>query len=165
MQKNRSVVGLYSAFGNWPIPPQEGRGLIARFKRASWSLPKRRGKEYMLELFQEQFPDGEFIDTDENEQWLEKVGNIDTVVLLFPDAIGHGFTEIYAKTSALIDERTNVLVLNGRRRLFHYNKKAQRALCIRRFLEKWMVGEFIFVIPFVLITPFFLIVDFLKGRK
>lgn len=63
----------------------------------------------------------------------------DTIVLLYPDAIG---LQYHALEQRLLTMKARqYLVLNGRRRIFVWDDASRRALAWRRFLTSWRVPE------------------------
>jgi hypothetical protein len=107
-----------------------------------------RSKEYMLNLLHEKFPEAEFID-------LEHPPSPGKVILLYPDSIGLGWGKIENRLKIQIQ---NIIVLNGRKRVFEFTSSVQRTLLLRRFLEMTFLPE-------ILLTPFVLFYGALVATK
>ena len=88
----------------------------------------------------------------------------DTVVLLFPDSIGLGFTPIERAVSAHKRDLANVVALNGRNRDFRLNAATRLGLRLRRVLEWTMLPEMALLPVFVVATPLLWIFDAVRGR-
>lgn len=99
-----------------------------------------RSKEYMLKLLQEKFPGAEIVD-------LEQPRSPGRIILLYPDSIGLGWRKIEKKIAAQTQE---LIVLNGRRRIFDLTSSTHKQLLLRRFLEMTFLPE-------ILLTPFILL--------
>jgi len=76
-------------------------------------------------------------------------GGYDTIVLLYPDAIGLGWGHVERIVAHLNPPHT--LVINGRRRVFAWDKKSRRMLTWRRLVESSWVLELV-MIPTVLLV-------------
>lgn len=48
----------------------------------------------MKELFAQRYPDGCFINADEDRDWPNHISKADVIVLLYPDSIGIKFSRI-----------------------------------------------------------------------
>lgn len=70
------------------------------------------------------------------------IGNgYDTVIFLYPDAIGLGWKETERKLLHL--KAPQYLVINGRKRIFVWDRDSRGALALRRFVAKAWVLEMI----------------------
>lgn len=119
----------------------------------------------MRALFAERFPQGEFINVDVDHDWQKKACGADSLVLLYPDAIGLGFHDLERDVQRVKKTWAEVRALNGRRREFLLNRTTFRALRFRRFIEMGMVGEMAAIPLFVLSSPLLLVVDWARGRR
>lgn len=68
----------------------------------------------------------------------------DTVVLVWPDALGLGCELL--ESALLADPARRVLVVNGRRRVYALTRSARRALRLRRFLARTRAVELAFAL-------------------
>jgi len=75
-------------------------------------------------------------------------GYYDTVIFMFPDAVGLGFDGVERVFTKFNYER--VLVINGRRRFFILDSHSRKALIFRRFMARaW--GFEMLLVPFILV--------------
>ncbi len=121
------------------------------FQIKPWWMPEKlyrvvcqrsnpRSKDYMMELLHDKFPDAKLID-------LKKKHYGCKIILLYPDSIGIGFRKI---ESILKMYNNEIIVLNGRKRVFALKPSVHKQLLLYRFLE-------ITFLPEILITPFFVL--------
>ncbi len=161
-----SVIGLFE--DNWDEDYREKLYDFSHpyrvYRSAIQFKANPRKPDYMKKLFKEHFPDGEFLNIDECDNWKQKLQNADRIVLLFPDATGlrSGTIRTAVTQSQPCDETP--VVLNGRKRLFQLNTETKRKLMVRRYLEKGMVFEFCALMVFVTVTPFITLYDWMRGR-
>lgn len=134
-------------------------GFLRKFNRVLCLKSNSRPKEYMKNLFNEIYPEGKFIEIDNNFKKYKEYFENNKIILLYPDSIGIGFEKIekYLKGS-------KVYVLNGRKRKFKLSKGMKIRMKLRRFLERTMFLEFIFIPIFIISTAIFLFMDLLRGR-
>ena len=91
-----------------------------------------------------------------------KEARYDTIVLAYPDAIGLGWGPTERLLLSL--KAAHYVVINGRRRVFFWDRATRRELRLRRFMAKAWVFEMMLV-PFVLAaTVGFAVCDALTGR-
>jgi len=119
----------------------------------------------MKSLFDSQYPGVPFVNVQQDDSWRDLAGGADILVLLYPDAIGLGFTQLEEDVWRLKPGWAEVRVLNGRHRDFLLNRTTLRALRARRWIERLMLMEFLMAAIFVCVTPLLLIVDFVRGRR
>ena len=159
----QSIVGLFH--NGWQADYDGRQSLAGLYRRAVWLKANPRSEAYMRELFAERYPQGRFINADEQPDWPVHLRAADTVVLLYPDAIGIGFSAIETMVRKQKKDWATVRVLNGRRRDFIWQRRVTRQLRLRRFLERSMLGEALAIIIFAAVTPFFLASDLVRGRR
>lgn len=164
MTQNKTVALYYDP---WSQNKPGSTGWLSifssRFMKAVRSKSNPRDEAYMRDLLDQRYPDAELVRYGEACD-NNKFQQADKLVLLYPDAIGLGFGSLEKEIFDLIDEATELHILNGRRRDFLLDKKVYRSLRLRRFLEKSMLGEFAFTLVFIAVTPFFLVIDWMRGR-
>jgi hypothetical protein len=119
----------------------------------------------MKKLFFSHWPNGDYVNPDKDSNWERRIPLAERVILLYPDAIGLGFRSIENQVFRLKKTWAYVYVINGRRREFPLNKSVLRQLRLRRFLERWMIGEIVATFLFVGVTPVLLIVDWARGCR
>lgn len=159
------VVAVYH--NPWPESPLERPGLgdpVALYRYAIWYKANPRNAEYMRSLLASHYPDVEWINTQDDPAWAERLGGTDTVVLLYPDAIGLGFAAVERTVMARKLAWAGVTVINSRRRKFLLNCTTRMGLRLRRFLEWTMLPEFLFLPVFIVATPILWAFDLLRGR-
>jgi hypothetical protein len=160
----RKVVGIFH--NPWQSAYDPRRSVAELYRRAVWLKANPRDEEYMKALFQERYPDGEFVNIDRDDEWRRRLAEAATVVLLYPDSIGLHFARV---ESAILKGRRSdaaeVRVLNGRRRDFALSGRARRELRWRRLAERAMLGEALMIVGFVVVTPFFVAADLLRRRR
>jgi hypothetical protein len=160
----RAVVGLYRSV----LPTgMAGRHLETRspgalYRKALSAKANPRPLEYMRARFDERFAGGAVIDVDAEPAWRERAAAADTVVLLYPDAIGLGFGTVERSLPAASGPP---IVLNGRRREFPLDRGTRRSLRVRRVLEWTMAPELVATVAFLVVTPVLLVLDWIRGRR
>jgi hypothetical protein len=165
---NNRTIGIF--FSPWnpylsTASAKRSRNPLTMYRRAFWYKANPRDVTYMKRLFTEHFQEGMFINVDEDPLWRDKLSDVDTVALLYPDAIGQGFYRLENEVQRKKRKSAAMRALNGRRRGFLLTRSTLLGLRIRRILERWMVGELMALILFVLITPVFLLKDLLRGHR
>ena len=150
-----SVVGVLhypwgEDYGYTALPRKRPRRI---YRRTLWWKSNPRGPDYMRALFAERYPDGTLHEGDAPPA-------ADVTVLLYPDAIGLGFAPLERRLRG----RT-LRVLNGRRRDFALDERAQRELALRRFLERTMLVEAIALPLFLILAVPMLVFDLVRGRR
>jgi hypothetical protein len=159
------VVALYH--NPWPQAGMErpqGRSLGALYRYAVWYKANPRSAEYMRALLAERLPEALWVSTGTDADWRQRIAAADQVVLLYPDAIGLGFSAVERALMGSKRPWAGVSVLNGRRRKFLLNGATRRALRLRRALEWTMLPELLFLPVFVAVTPVLWTLDRIRGR-
>jgi hypothetical protein len=118
----------------------------------------------MHAVLAEHCPDAELVSTSEDSSWSDRVAQADKVVLLYPDAIGLGFSAVERVVYKRKKVWAGVSVLNGRRRSFRLNAISRLSLRIRRSLEWTMLFELLFLPVFLVATPLMWVIDLARGR-
>jgi hypothetical protein len=162
------TVGIF----NYPWPPEyiEGKtpmregALPDLYRKAVWNKANPRREDYMKARFFEVWPDGIFVSANQ-ANWRDHLADADTIVLLYPDAIGLGFRQLEKQVFKTKKKWAAVRVLNGRRRQFLLNASVRRQLLWRRFLERSMLAEFVAIVPFVILTSLLWIFDWARGHR
>jgi hypothetical protein len=118
----------------------------------------------MRSLLAERYPASTFIDVGPGPVAARTLSGASKIVLLFPDAIGLGYSTI-ERDLARYAPLGSVEVLNGRKRHFTFDGRSRWALHYRRFLEWTMLIECCVGVSILVATPFLLLVDFVRGQK
>lgn len=154
------IMGVFS----YPWSDVYSDKIVDLYRRALWLKANPRSEEYMKSLFLGHFPNGIYINADKDSEWESHISSADTVFLLYPDSIGVGFSKLESIVFKKRKIWAAVRILNGRKREFLLDKSTRRQLHLRRFLERWMLGESLAMAFFVVITPFILMFDWVRGR-
>ena len=140
------IIGLFHS--PWDADParlRASRSVPQMFRYAVWFKANPRDAAYMQQLLGERSPGAEFVNVDQRADWRDAAAGADTIVLLYPDAIGLGFAPLERKIAHTKKAGAVVRVINGRRRDFAWNGATRFALRVRRIIERTMLGEIIFV--------------------
>jgi hypothetical protein len=160
------VVGLYHwSWGPSPAQQKGRRSPVSLYRYAVWFKANPRSREYMRALFEERYPGGMFLESDDASTWRAAIRSAGIVVLLYPDATGIGWRRVDRETRRLLAPQAVLRVLNGRRRDFALDGATRRALVLRRLLERSMLAELAFIPVFLCTTPVLLLNDWLRGRR
>jgi hypothetical protein len=154
-------------FSPWPADglkrPPRSRPL-AQYRYAVWYKANPRSADYMRALQQERFPEADVVEARAEKDWRGRIAQADTIVLLYPDAIGLGFGAIERSVLSHKAKSATVEILNGRRRQFRLTGRTLWALRLRRFLEWTMLPELVFIPVFIVVTPVLWTIDAVRGR-
>lgn len=96
-----------------------------------------------------------------DRRYLDSQSNFETVVLVYPDALGltwGGLERLAAKRSR------NLVIANGRRRVFTWDRRMARSLAVRRFLSNTRLIELIWGILVIPAAALLAAFDFARGR-
>lgn len=160
-----NVVGIFrDCWARIREAPTTWRHPFGLWQKAVWYKANPRSADYMRALLAERYPHAEFLNIGSDVIPPDALGDVSKVVLLYPDAIGLGFTPVEDDVARHVSHAT-VEVLNGRRRQFAFDGASRRALRFRRFLEWTMLVECFTGIVILLATPFLILVDFVRGKK
>jgi hypothetical protein len=155
------TVGLLYLPPDYAAPRMGWRAIWRRHIVANAAV---RDREYMAALFQSRFPSGNLHIVENDHVPTEVLAAADTVVLLFPDAIGVDWQPIERQVHPCSTGK-RLLMLNGRRRLLRLDSETRQRLARRRFLETWRLPEFAFLSIFVIVTPILAFLDLIRGRR
>ncbi|EFO33985.1 hypothetical protein TRICHSKD4_0589 [Roseibium sp. TrichSKD4] len=96
-----------------------------------------------------------------NSEHVEGQANFETIVLIYPDALGLTWTKLERSASKKTD---NLVIANGRRQVFTWNRQMARSLAVRRFLSNTRVVELVWGIMILPISAILSAFDFARGR-
>lgn len=139
-------------------------GLLRSWSRHLAGSAGIRTPEYMKALFTKTFPGGALTEVATGKVPDDFGTQARHIVLLYPDAIGMNFGWIERTLVRRLPSKS-ILVLNGRRRHFRLDRDMRRKLTVRRFLERFRIPEFAFLVLFVAVTPILILFDLLRGRR
>lgn len=148
------VLGLFAS------PLADARSLYRRGLRYK---ANPRSSAYMRTLFEERWPNGRFIDVADDRSWQTALVDAERIVLLYPDAIGIGFSRI--ERAVRRSHPGSIEVVNGRRRRFTLDPRVRRALGMRRLLAWTMGAEALVGAMILLVSPFLAAYDAARGRR
>jgi hypothetical protein len=161
------VVGLFSR--PWredlTVSAPPARNPLKMYHWAVWYKANPRGEGYLRALFKGHYPEGEFINIENENDWNATVVQADEVVLLYPDAIGLGFTRLEREVKRQLKPWAGLRVINGRRRNFRLGASTLLGLRLRRIVERAMLGEVLAILVFLLATPVLVVKDWWGGRS
>lgn len=160
-----NIIGIF--YDHWTgirEAPTTWRNPFSLWRKAVWYKANPRSADYMQALLAERYPHATFLNIGSNTLTPGVLGGASKVVLLYPDAIGLGFTPVEHSVARQASQAA-VEVLNGRRRQFAFDAASRRALRSRRFLEWTMLVECLTGIVILLATPFLIFADFVRGKK
>ena len=156
-----TTIGIYCE----PLTRNAARsGIAGHLYRHYKSNLIPRNAAYMRKLFQSHYGDGEFFDLDQNTNWRERIPEADCIVLLYPDPIGLGFSQLERDVRRHHAASAELRFLNGRGRSLPLSNKVRRQLALRRVLIRAFAFEAMAVIPFIAVTLYFLASDAVRGR-
>lgn len=159
----RKVVGVFHNPWREDYDPQ--RSLAELYRRAVWLKANPRREDYMRALFDERYPAATYVNADRERDWAQAVADADTIVMLYPDATGLYFSGFEHRVRREMKGWATLRVLNGRRRDFVLSGRVRRALRVRRFLERTMLGEVLAIVIFAAASPVFVLSDLVRGRR
>lgn len=113
--------------------------------------------------------EGETLMPEKHYAWIRQIQTVlvdlsgyDTVVLLYPDAIGLGWDTLERTVGDLHAQQC--IVINGRRRIFIWDHASRRALAWRRLLYRFSFLEGLFAALLFVASVWFAVADLCAGR-
>jgi len=94
-----------------------------------------------------------------------RLKDADEIVLLWPDSNGYGWFGVERRILAWKKKHSKIMILNGRRRCFNLSRSLWIMYLLRRFMERFWIGEIIFSLFFLCISPFLMLWDFIRGKQ
>ena len=163
---NGAVVGLFlDRWRNEVAAPRRRRiDPGALWRKAVWFKANPRSADYMRARLEERCPGAQFIELFAGQDFHATLAGAERVILLYPDAIGLGFSRLERYVLARVPDAA-VLVLNGRRRFFVLDRGTRRRLLVRRALEQTMLIECLAGLAMLIATPILLAFDLARGRR
>lgn len=157
-----SVVGvLHHRWRDDMSAPVPWRKPWQRFRKGVWFKANPRPAGYLEAAFAGRFPGGRLIST----PGAGELRSARTVVLVYPDAIGLGCSSIERRVRRVAPRGAELLVLNGRNRVFPLTRMTLIRLRVRRLLEWTMAPETIAAVVMVPAGCVLALWDFLRGRR
>jgi hypothetical protein len=151
------------------VPVVIKKGVLGRTLRKFCGLSKERrnprDESYMRRLASSELGDSATVKhiSEFSEQDLEYASEI---VLLWPDGNGYGWFQLERRFLNLSRQRNIPLgVLNGRRRMFRVSGSKLIPYWINRNVERFWIGEAVFLAVFLATTPILLAWDWSRGHR
>ena len=157
-------IGIYNNSGSWKKPSNKSNSFFAKFNRASWNLIERKEKIIMIKIFKEIYPKSEFLEfSNLNENYKNLKKNLEKfkkIILISNDPLAHG--QIKTIKFLLKLENKEIILLNSYKRQIKLNKLTLFELTIKQILEKYMVLEFISILPLFILSILLSLLDFFR---
>lgn len=93
--------------------------------------------------------------------YLEALAGYDTIVLVYPDALGLTWSKLERSAAR---KSINVIIANGRRQVFTWNRRIAKSLAVRRFLSNTRIMELLWGVLIIPISATLAVFDFARGR-
>lgn len=157
-------IGIYNNSSSWTEPSIKSDSFFAKFKRASWNLIERKNKTAMIKIFKEIYPKSEFLELsnlNQNYKTLKKnLEEFKKIILISNDPLGHG--QIKTIKFLLKLKNKEIILLNSYKRQIKLNKLILFELIVKQTLERYMVLEFILMLPLFILSILFGLLDLFR---
>jgi hypothetical protein len=140
------------------------RRLMAKIDKVTRYKRNPRTAEYMRALATNALPQAEIIEVN-GPVPVARIAAARTIVLVWADATGYGWTPLERAVFAAKDRGATVYALTGRGRHIQLTPRALLAFRARRVVERLWLGEAVMVAALLLIAPFLVVWDFGRGRR
>ena len=145
-----------------PLSAQDGvlekLDRVARYKR------NPRSREYMRQLAASVLPTATVVEVD-GALPRAAISQARHVVLLWPDAIGYGWSRLEREVFNFKRRDAQVYALSGRRRTFRLTTGTLFGLRLRRLAERLWLGEALMALSLLVSAPFLVMWDFARGHR
>lgn len=138
--------------------------LLAAFDRAARYRRNPRPPEYMRSLAAEVFPGAEILEVHGTVP-AARIAAASHIVLLWPDAIGFGWSPIERGVFRARRRAARVSALTGRRRSVPLTRRTLLAFRLRRVAERLWLGEIATAAAMLVTAPVLVGWDLAKGRR
>ena len=139
-------------------------GLMSKLDRIARYKRNARSREYMRQVAANLLPQARIVEV-EGAMPAATVAPAAHIVLLWPDAIGHGWTPLERQVFRFKREDASVYALTGRRRVFRLTRGTLWGLRLRRLAERLWLGEAVMALGLLLSAPFLVMWDFARGHR
>lgn len=146
------------------LPSSSPRRVLAILDKVARYRRNPRSRDYMRALAAAAFPGGDLLEMDRDVP-AARIASASHVVLLWPDAIGHGWSSIERAVFRARRAGTRVSALTGRRRRIELTGPTLLAFRIRRAAERLWFGEIAMTAALLLAAPVLVVWDLAKGRR
>ena len=147
-----------------PSQPVPGEGLLSKFDRIARYKRNARSREYMRQVAMSMLPHARVVEVGAAMS-AATVAPASHIVLLWPDAIGHGWAPLERQVFRFKRDDASVYALTGRRRAFRLTRATLWGLRLRRLAERLWLGEAAMALGLLLSAPFLVMWDFARGHR
>ena len=147
-----------------PLDRPAGKGLRRRYRVMVRAKANPRDPGYMRELLAERRPDAELVGS-EDPEFAQRLSAADEIILLYPDATGLRFGHLEHEVRRRSRAGVPLTALSGRRRELRLDRRTHRALLIRRFAERALLGEALMTATVLLAVGPLLVWDTMRGHR
>ena len=144
-----------------PVP---GEGLVSKLDRIARYKRNARSREYMRHVAASLLPHAEVVEVD-GSVTPATFAAAAHIVLLWPDAIGYGWTALERQVLRFKRDDAPVYALTGRRRVFRLTRGTWWGLRLRRLAERLWLGEAVMAAGLLVSAPFLVMWDFARGHR
>ena len=155
------------AFPDGPVSPggpSAAEGLAGKLDRVARYKRNPRGPEYMRHVAASMLPRATVVESHGSAVGAA-VAQAPHIVLLWPDAIGYGWTPIEREVFKHKRRDAQVYAVTGRRRSFRLTPATLFGLRLRRFAERLWLGEAVMAAALLISSPFLVMWDFARGHR
>ena len=145
------------------FPPTQAGQLLAKIDKIARYRRNPRSPEYMRRLAATELPHATVIDAASGLS--DALRNARHIVLMWPDAIGFGWTPLEREVFRAKPAGATVSALTGRRRTFELTPLTLLGLRIRRVVERFWLGEALMAVGLLAISPFLVMWDYARGHR
>jgi hypothetical protein len=139
-------------------------GVLNKLARVARYRRNPRSREYMRHLAANLLPHATVMER--NDAMLgDAVARAPHIVLLWPDAIGYGWMPIEHDVFRLKRRDADVYAVSGRRRTFKLTAATLFGVRLRRFAERFWLGEAVMAAGLLVSAPFLVMWDFARGHR
>lgn len=122
-----------------------------------------RPPEYMRQLADTLLPHATVVEA--NAGFAGALRNAQHIVLLWPDAIGFGWAPLEREVFRAKATGATVSALTGRRRRLELTGTTLLGIRLRRFVERFWLGEAVMAAGLLITAPFLVVWDFARGHR
>ena len=144
--------------------PAPAQGVFDKLERIARYKRNPRSPEYMRHVVASMLPHARVIETDRAIS-AAALAQAPHIVLLWADAIGHGWSPLERQVFKLKRPDASVYALNGRRRTFRLTAATLFGLRLRRLAERLWLGEAAMALALLVSAPFLVAWDFARGHR
>ena len=145
-------------------PPSPSSSILAKLARIARYKRNPRAADYMRDLAASVVP-GATVVAVAGPPASSQIAGADQIVLLWPDAIGHGWTPVERAVFRHKAPGAAVYALTGRRRRFELTGATLLGLRLRRIAERLCLGEALMALGLLISAPFLVMWDFARGHR